>query len=75
LFAEAGHESPTVTCVGNTRKISVAGLNDALAEEGVTISNGYGKLKEKAFRIAHMGDTREDEMRELLATIDRILEL
>jgi predicted phosphoserine aminotransferase len=75
LFAEAGHESPTVTCVGNTRKISVAGLNDALAEQGVTISNGYGKLKEQAFRIAHMGDTQEDEMRELLATIDRILEL
>jgi aspartate aminotransferase-like enzyme len=39
------------------------------------ISNGYGKLKEKTFRVAHMGDTQEWEIRGLLATIDRILDL
>ena len=39
------------------------------------ISNGYGVLKEKTFRIAHMGDTQEWEIRGLLATIDRILGL
>ena len=75
LFAREGYESPTVTCVRNTRGISVAGLNEALAREGAEISNGYGRLKEQTFRIAHMGDTQEGEMRELLSTIDRILEL
>jgi len=37
------------------------------------ISNGYGVLKEKTFRIAHMGDTQEWELRGLLATIERII--
>jgi len=75
LFAEAGYESPTVTCVSNTREISVAGLNDELARHGLVISNGYGKLKERTFRIAHMGDTQEAELRELLGIIDSVLGL
>lgn len=73
LFAEEGYESATVTCVENTRGISVADLNRELGRQGTTISNGYGKLKERTFRIAHMGDTQEWEMRGLLATIDRIV--
>jgi aspartate aminotransferase-like enzyme len=75
LFAEEGFESDTVTCIENTRGISVAGLNEKLAEQHAMISNGYGKLKEKAFRIAHMGDTQEWEIRGLLAAIDHIVGL
>ena len=75
LFAEEGYESATVTCVRNTRGISVAELNRALGQQFAAISNGYGDLKEKTFRIAHMGDTQEWEIRGLLATIDRILGL
>ncbi len=73
LFAEEGYESETLTCVANTRQISVAKLNDELGRQWVQISNGYGKLKEQTFRIAHMGDTQEWEIRGLLATIDEIL--
>lgn len=73
LFAEEGYESPTLTCIENTRGISVAGLNQDLGKQWVAISNGYGDLKEKTFRIAHMGDTQEWEIRGLLAVIDRIL--
>lgn len=73
LFAEEGFESQTVTCVENTRSISVADLNAELGKQWAMISNGYGKLKEKCFRIAHMGDTQEWEIRGLLATIDRIV--
>jgi aspartate aminotransferase-like enzyme len=75
LFAEEGYESSTVTCVENTRGISVKDLNEALGRQNAQISNGYGKLKEKCFRIAHMGDTREWEIRGLLASIDNILGL
>jgi aspartate aminotransferase-like enzyme len=75
LFAEEGYESPTVTCVRNTRGVSVAELNHELGQQWAAISNGYGKLKEQTFRIAHMGDTQEWEIRGLLATIDRILGL
>jgi aspartate aminotransferase-like enzyme len=73
LFAEEGFESPTLTCVKNTRGISVAELNKELGRQWVQISNGYGDLKEKTFRIAHMGDTQEWEIRGLLSTMDRIL--
>jgi aspartate aminotransferase-like enzyme len=73
LFAESGFESPTVTCVENTRGISVADLNAELGRQHVMLSNGYGKLKETTFRIGHMGDTEEWELRGLLATVDRIL--
>ncbi len=73
LFAAEGYESVTLTCVANTRGISVAELNGRLAEQWAAISNGYGKLREKTFRIAHMGDTQEWELRGLLATIDRLV--
>ena len=33
-------------------------------------SAGYGQLKDKTFRIAHMGDIMIDEVRELLGWID-----
>ena len=75
LFAEEGFESTTITCVENTLGISVADLNKELGRQWAMISNGYGVLKEKTFRIAHMGDTQEWEIRGLLATIDRILGL
>jgi aspartate aminotransferase-like enzyme len=73
VFAEEGYESPTLTCITNTRGISVSSLNKELGKQWVAISNGYGDLKEKTFRIAHMGDTQEWEIRGLLAVIDRIL--
>lgn len=75
LFAEPGYESVTVTAVKNTRGISVADLNRALGERGFAISNGYGKLKEKTFRIAHMGDLTLDEIKELINNINEILKL
>ena len=73
VFAQEGYESATLTCVKNTRGISVADLSRELGRQWVQIGNGYGDLKEKTFRIAHMGDTQEWEIRGLLATIDRIL--
>ena len=73
LFAEPGYESVTVTTVTNTKNISVDALNKALKAKWMSISNGYGKLKEKTFRIAHMGDLTPSEIQELLDTIDEIL--
>lgn len=75
LLAQEEFASNTVTCVKNTGEISVGDLNKALGEKGYMISNGYGKLKEKTFRIAHMADATLDEIRELLSLIDKILGL
>jgi aspartate aminotransferase-like enzyme len=73
LFAEEGHESPTVTCVRNTRGISVTELMAALERDGMAIANGYGELRDGTFRIGHMGDLTEQDITELLERIDGIL--
>lgn len=73
LFAEEGYESQTVTCVENTRGVDVPALNAFLRERGMTISNGYGDLKGKTFRIAHMGETTEADMEALFRAIDAFL--
>jgi predicted phosphoserine aminotransferase len=75
LFAGDAFLSNTVTTVANTRGISVADLNTELGKRGAMISNGYGSLKEKTFRIAHMGDITPDDIQWLLAQIDDILKL
>jgi len=75
LFSDERYLSNTVTNVANTCGISVADLNKKLGERGAMISNGYGSLKEKCFRIAHMGDLTMDDMRWLLLQIDDILGL
>ena len=39
------------------------------------ISNGYGDLKEKTFRIAHMGELTLADIREVTGAIEKILKL
>jgi aspartate aminotransferase-like enzyme len=39
------------------------------------ISNGYGKLKEKTFRIGHMGEWTPTEIKKVLVIINEIWEL
>lgn len=73
LFADEKNASITLTTVKNTRKISVKNLNDELGKRGFAISNGYGNLKEKTFRIAHMADLTIEDVEELLTEIDDIL--
>ena len=76
LFPEESYESETVTVIKNTKGINVADLNKKLAERGLAIANGYGKqLKEKTFRIAHMGDLKMSDIDEVLGAIDEILGL
>jgi aspartate aminotransferase-like enzyme len=76
LFAEPGYESVTLTTADNNKGINVADLNKQLAEKGLQISNGYGKqLKEKTFRIAHMGDLTVDDMKEVTGAIEQVLGL
>lgn len=74
LFAEDGYRSPTVTTVANTRKIDVKALNKYLATQGMTLSDGYGKIKDSTFRIAHMGDLTPDDMAELFAAVSTFIE-
>ena len=75
LYPDEAYASRTVTCIKNTRGISVGDLNKELGKRFLTLSNGYGKLKEQTFRIAHMGDLQMSDINELLGAIDDILKL
>lgn len=75
IFAEEGFRSNTVTTILNTKGYSVGDLNKELMNRGYLISNGYGSMKDKAFRIAHMADRTEADLRALLTEIDDIWNL
>jgi len=74
LFAQDGYRSPTVTAVLNTLDIDVNAMNDfMMIQKGFAMDKGYGKLKGKAFRIAHMGDMQMSTLEEILAGLDEFL--
>ena len=75
LFADERCLSNTLTNIKNNRNINVGELNKELGKRGMEISNGYGKLKEKTFRIAHMAECTLEDIKELLSNINYILKL
>ena len=74
VLAKEGYQSATVTAIENTRGIDVGALVKELETEGFLIGNGYGELKDKTFRIAHMAERTIDEINDLLRRIDKKLE-
>ena len=75
LYADERYLSNTLTAITNTRGLSVPELNEALAKHGAVIGDGYGSLKGKIFRVAHMGDLTMDDMRWLTGLIEDIWNL
>jgi len=73
IFAEEGYQSPTVTAVANKRGIDVNAMASFMGERGFSMDKGYGKIKEKTFRIAHMGDMQPTMLEEVLSGIDEFL--
>lgn len=72
-LAGATYRSKTVSALNNTRSFAVGDLNKFLLTRGMRIANGYGRLKEKTFRIAHMGETQLEDVEVLLEAIDEFL--
>jgi len=71
LFCDEKYASNTLTTIKNSKGINVAETIAAIQEKHNTIfGNGYGKLKEQTFRIAHMGDICMGDLKELLGWID-----
>ena len=71
LFCEEKYATNTLTTIKNTRGITVADVINSIQKKHNTVfGNGYGDLKEKTFRVAHMGDITIDEVKELLGWIE-----
>ena len=73
LFAQEGYRSPTVTTVANTKGFSVDDMAKFMGGKGFSMDKGYGKIKGKTFRIAHIGDMQPTELEEVLAGLDEFL--
>lgn len=74
VFALDGFRSPSVTAISLPDDISGSSIVQRLAEEGITIATGYGKLKDSAIRIGHMGDHTEAELEVVLDAITAAIE-
>ncbi|MBZ0296927.1 MAG: alanine--glyoxylate aminotransferase family protein [Anaerolineae bacterium] len=73
LFAADGYRSPTVTAVANTKDFDINEMAKFMSGKGFSMDKGYGKIKGKTFRIAHMGDMQPSELEEVLAGLDDFL--
>ena len=78
IVAPVGHRSTTVTAIAVPEPLAGDEIVKAVARRGFVIGGGYGQLKQRTFRIGHMGDHTpqglarcleacEDAIRELLA--------
>jgi aspartate aminotransferase-like enzyme len=73
LYATEGYRSQTVTTVANTRGLDIPALNAFLLQHDMRIAGGYGPLKGKTFRIAHMGETQLADVEKLIKVMDEFL--
>ena len=73
VFPEPGYQSDSIGVL-NRGPVDYDALNSKLKAKGYEISNGYGDIKEKTFRIGHMGDATPEGVKKLLSAMDEILE-
>lgn len=75
LYGDERYLSPTVTNIENIRGIQVSDLNKELGKRNAQIASGYGDLKDKCFRIGHMGDLTVSDVKWLTTQLNDILGL
>lgn len=73
LYPEIGCESETLTCIKNDREWDIDKINEALLSQGYRMDRGYGKLRGKAFRVAHMGNVYMNDLVDYLNSFDEVL--
>jgi predicted phosphoserine aminotransferase len=73
LFSQDGYHSPTVSTLANTRGFDVDAMAKFMGGKGFSMDKGYGKIKGKTFRIAHMGDMQPATLDAVLSGLDEFL--
>lgn len=72
-FPAEGHRSDTVSCIARGDGPEFVGALAVLKEHGILVSNGYGDLKNKTFRIGHMGEHNMNDLNDLFTRFDAAL--
>ena len=73
LFTQPGYESPTIFCLNAPRGLSGLEVYRRIRERGVELAQGYGRLKEKTFRIGNMGYLTPQDVDEMLEKLAEVL--
>jgi aspartate aminotransferase-like enzyme len=73
MFSEEGYESNTVSTIKNTLDINFSEMITRMLVKGYRIVNGYGQLRDKTFRIGHMGEITLKELEEMLKVLTDVI--
>ena len=73
-FPEEPFLSNTVSCLARGEGPDFAPALEILKSQGLLVSNGYGELKGKTFRIGHMGEHTSTDLEDLFRHFDNALE-
>jgi aspartate aminotransferase-like enzyme len=70
LYPPEGYRSQTLTVITNPATFDCGEFNKFIAPRGMKLANGYGDLKGKTIRIAHMGEIQMSDLNNLLEELD-----
>ncbi|MEM2672956.1 MAG: hypothetical protein QXF20_05135, partial [Candidatus Hadarchaeales archaeon] len=73
LFTEEEYTSPTIFCVNAPPHLSGLEIYRRMREKGVELAQGYGRLKEKTFRIGNMGYITLGDIEEMFEKLAEVL--
>ena len=71
ILAPAGARADTVTAITLPEGVRGSDVAASAEAEGYVVGTGYGKLRDRTFRIGHMGDHTLQGLEGCLAALDR----
>jgi len=81
IFPDENFASQTLTCVDfenfkNTYpKFDVKIMKEEMKKRGFILANGYGKIKDKTFRIGNMGNVMMEDVKEMLDNLEDVVKM
>ncbi len=73
LFPEAGYESPTIACVNAPKGWTGDAIYEGMRQRGFELARGYGRLRERTFRIGNMGYITFQDIDQMLHALGSLL--
>ncbi len=81
IFPDENFASQTLTCVGfenfkkTYNKFDVKIMKEEMKKKGFILADGYGKIKDKTFRIGNMGNVMMDDVTEMTDALEEVVKL
>jgi len=72
VLAEEPFHSPTVTVLKKPEGFEYPKFARALRKKGFAIGDGYGRLRDRTFRIGHMGYVTDEDSEALVAALESV---